>query len=732
MAHFLHRIGAFSVRHRRAVIGGWLLLLVLVGALAMAVREPFTDQFKIPGTASQRASERIEQKLPGTNADAAAGRVVFAAPKGERLTDGTAKAAVAASVKALGGAPDVASASDPFATGAVSKDGRIAYSSLQFAVEEREIEAATTDAIDHATGPAARAGLQVEYGGAAAAAESDPPIGEAVGVVMALIVLSVTFGSLLAAGAPLITAFIAVGFGALAVLVASGVTDVGSTTITLATMLGLAVGVDYTLFILSRHRTQVFDGMDRDASIAHAVGTAGSAVVFAGSTVIIALVALVVTGIPFLIQMGLAAALTIAVAVLLSLTFVPAVMAMAGDRITKGKNFSVQLAPPDRKPTMGTRWIGFVMRHRVASLVTVVVVLLGLAIPATGMRLGLPDDGSSNPDTTERKAYDLLTAGFGPGFNGPLIVAADVPQDRAQQAAKAMATRLGGMEDVAAVTPARLNREKDFAIVQLTPTSSPSSQATEDLVTGIRDDAGAIERQTGARIYVAGQTAANIDVSEKMASALPPYLVVVVGLALLLLMLAFRSILVPVTAIGGFLLTILASFGAVVAVFQEGFLASLFGVATEAPIISLLPVLIIGIVFGLAMDYQVFLVSRMREDYVHGEAPLDAVRDGFRHGARVVTAAALIMISVFAGFILPDDPIIKSIGFAFALGILLDAFLVRMTLIPALMALLGTKAWWLPRWLDRLLPNIDIEGTTLDRHDPRDGRAAASAGSPAD
>ncbi|MDQ8044958.1 MAG: MMPL family transporter, partial [Patulibacter sp.] len=334
------------------------------------------------------------------------------------------------------------------------------------------------------------------------------------------------------------------------------------------------------------------------------------------------------------------------------------------------------------------------------------------------MRLGLPGDDGANPASTQRKAYDLVTGAFGPGFNGPLTIVAEVPAGKDGAAlGAATAAKLRAFDDVANVSPAILNPAKDLAIISVTPSSGPSSQATEDLVNAIRDGAPAIEQATGAKVLVTVQTATNIDVSQRMSSALAPYLAVVVGLALILLMIAFRSILVPLTAIAGFLLTILASFGAVVAVFQKGFLASLFGVATEAPLVSLLPVLIVGVIFGLAMDYQVFLVSRMREDFTHGSSAHDAVRDGFRHGARVVTAAALIMISVFAGFILPNDPIIKSIGFAFAIGILIDAFLIRMTLIPALMTLLGERAWWMPRWLDRIIPNVDIEGAAIHQRE---------------
>ncbi|MDP9220600.1 MAG: MMPL family transporter [Actinomycetota bacterium] len=718
MAHLLHRLGAFAVRRRRAVLVGWLLSFIVLGALAMGFKGAFSSDFSIPGTESQRAAELVAERIPGANADAAVGRVVFAAPAGQSLQTAARKAAVEASVAVLGKADKVASATDPFAARTISKDGRIAYADLQFTVGTRDVTATETDAIAAATQSARRAGIQVEYGGAAAPTASEAPIGEVLGVVVALLVLTVTFGSLLAAGLPLLTGILGVAVGALGILLASGFTNLADTTVTLAVMLGLAVGIDYTLFILSRHRTQVKDGMTIEASIAKAVGTAGSAVVFAGATVVISLVALAVTGVPFLAQMGIAAAATVAVAVLLSLTFVPALLAVAGRRAVRGKTFSHELHDTEagERPTLGARWIALVIRRRWLAIGGVAVVLLALAAPALHMRLGLPDDGSAAPATTQRQAYDLLTTGFGPGFNGPLTVVADLAGVAdPQQAADTTADRLRGLDNVVTVAPPVLDAGKDLAIIAVVPGSGPSSAATQDLVNAIRGDAGAIQKATGARLAVTGQTAMNIDISQRMSDALPPYLIVVVGLALLLLMLAFRSLLVPLTAIAGFLLTIVASFGVVTLVFQDGVFASVFGVAQTGPLVSLLPVLIIGVIFGLAMDYQVFLVSRMREEVSHGAAPRDAVRDGFRHSARVVTAAGLIMISVFSGFILTSDPIVKSIGLAFAAGILIDAFLVRMTLIPALMAVLDRHAWWLPRWLDRIVPNVDIEGVTLEQ-----------------
>ncbi|GAA4360642.1 MMPL family transporter [Angustibacter luteus] len=727
MAHLLHRLGAFAVRRRRAVLIGWLVAVAVLGGLTMGLKGTFASEFSIPGTESQQAAQLVAERIPGANPDAANGRVVFAAPAGESLQTADRKAAVEQSVAALAKVTDIGSASDPFVTQTISKDGRIGYSDLGFTVGPMDVTATHTEAIAAATRPAKEAGLQVEYGGAATPTVAESHLGEGLGVVVAMLVLTVTFGSLLAAGLPLLTGILGVGVGALAITLASGFTNLTDTSLTLAVMLGLAVGIDYTLFILSRHRTQVKDGMSIEASIAKAVGTAGSAVVFAGATVVIALVALTVTGVPFLAQMGIGAAGAVAVAVLLSLTFVPALLAVAAKRAVRGKTFSAELhdAEAGEKPTMGARWIALVIRRRWIAIVAVTLGLLALAAPALNMRLGLPDDGTAAPATTQRQAYDLLSTGFGPGFNGPLTVVADLDgvSDPAQ-AAKTTAARLGTLPGIAAVAPPFVNEAKDLAIITVVPTTGPSSAATTDLVKAIRADAPSIAEQTGAQLSVTGQTATNIDISQRMSDALVPYLAVVVGLAMLLLMIAFRSLLVPLTAIAGFLLTIVGSFGVVTLVFQEGVGAGLFGVAQTGPLVSLLPILIIGVIFGLAMDYQVFLVSRMHEEVSHGATPTDAVRDGFRHSARVVTAAGLIMISVFSGFILPSDPIIKSIGLAFAAGILIDAFLVRMTLIPAVMTVLGKSAWWLPRWLDRIVPNVDIEGASLEKRSASDSSAS--------
>jgi putative drug exporter of the RND superfamily len=708
MASLLQRLGRNSFRHRRRTLAIWLGLLVVIAVVGAAVSKPFSEEFKIPGTGSQQAIDLLKEKLPA--ASGAAGQVVFAAPDGGRVKADAAS--IESSIEAAEQTPGVVSITNPLQTqGAISKDGAYALANVQFEDERDQIKDEQRERLQDSFAPAEKAGLEVEFGGAAGEEKADAGgAAELIGIVVALIVLTITFGSMLTAGLPLLTAAIGVGIGALGVTLATAFTTLSSTTTALSAMLGLAVGIDYALFIVSRYRTGVTQGMAPEEAIGHAVGTSGSAVVFAGSTVAIALAALTVCGIPFLTAMGLAAAGTVVIAVLIALTLVPALLGFAGRRALKGKNLE---RPRGSEETLGKRWVGLVTRHRVLAAVIPAIVLLVLAVPVLNMRLGLPGEGTAPKHETKRQAYDLITKGFGAGANGQLTVVAELPGSGGPAAAASVATELDKLGDVAKVGKPAFDEDESIAVIGVTPKSGPESTATEDLVEAVRDQTVAAD---GTHLLVAGSTASNIDVSKQLSDSLPTYLIVVVGLALLLLMVAFRSIPVPLLAIVGFLLTIGASFGAVVAVFQEGTAASLFGVEASPSILSFLPVLAIGILFGLAMDYQVFLVSRMREEHAHGAEALDSVRTGFRHSARVVTAAALIMISVFAGFIVPEEPIIKSIGFALAVGILFDAFVVRMTIVPAVMAMLGDRAWYLPKWLDRLVPNVDLEGAGLERY----------------
>ncbi|MEU9999221.1 MMPL family transporter [Streptomyces sp. NPDC050848] len=711
MATFLYKLGRSAFRRRRLVALLWVALLALAGVGAATAPAATSSSFSIPGTEAQKAFDLLEQRFPGGSADGGTARVVFKAPEGQKMTDPANKAKVQDVVAELkSGSDQVASVTDPYTAQAVSKDGSTAYVSVSYKVSGMELTDETRAALEKTGHDAQGQGLTVEIGGDALQTMPETGAGEIVGVVIAGIVLVITFGSLVAAGLPLLTAIIGVGIGVSTITALANVLDLGSTTSTLAMMIGLAVGIDYALFIVSRYRAELAEGREREEAAGRAVGTAGSAVVFAGLTVVIALVGLAVVNIPMLTKMGFAAAGTVVIAVLIALTLIPALLGFAGARVLGRKDRKERKEPQagegskkaEGKPNMGTRWARFVIRRPIMVLLVGVLGLGAIALPAASLEMGLPDDGAKPVSATERRAYDLLSDGFGPGFNGPLMVVVD--GDKA--VAESTAETIKGLDGVVAVAPPTPNKAGDTAMITVIPKDRPSSVATEELVHDIR---GA----TGDNVLVSGQTAMNIDFSQKMNDALVPYLALVVGLAFLLLMVVFRSVLVPLKAALGFLLSVVAALGAVVAVFQWGWLGSLFGVEQTGPIMSMMPIFMVGVVFGLAMDYEVFLVTRMREAYVHGERPGEAIVTGFRHSARVVTAAAVIMIAVFSGFIGMTDQMIKMIGFGLAVAVLFDAFVVRMAIVPAVLALLGHKAWWLPKWLDRALPNVDVEGEGL-------------------
>ncbi|MFE0652858.1 MMPL family transporter [Streptomyces sp. NPDC059534] len=709
MATFLYKLGRSAFRRRRLVALLWVALLAVAGIGAATAPVATSSSFSIPGTEAQRAFDLLEERFPGAGADGATARVVFKAPAGQKVTDPAHKAVVEETVAALkSGSDQIVSVADPFTANAVSQNGSTAYVSVAYKVNAMELTDETREALIQAGESAQGKGLTVEVGGDALQTMPETGAGEIVGVVIAGIVLVITFGSLVAAGLPLLTAIVGVGIGVSSIAALASVLDLGSTTSTLAMMIGLAVGIDYALFIVSRYRAELADGREKEEAAGRAVGTAGSAVVFAGLTVVIALVGLAVVNIPMLTKMGFAAAGTVVIAVLIALTLIPALLGFAGDKVV-GRKERKGLKKDDGKPNGGTRWARFVIRRPVTVLLVGVLGLGAIALPAASLEMGLPDDGVKPTSTTERRAYDTLSDGFGPGFNGPLLVVVDGDKATAD---KTVST-IKGLEGWAAVTPPTPNKAGDAAMITVVPKDRPSSVETENLVHDIRE-------ATGDDVLVTGATAMNIDFSQKMNDALVPYLALVVGLAFVLLTLVFRSVLVPLKAALGFLLSVVAALGAVVAVFQWGWLGSLFGVEQTGPIMSMMPIFMVGVVFGLAMDYEVFLVTRMREAYVHGERPGEAIVTGFRHSARVVVAAAVIMIAVFSGFIGMTDQMIKMIGFGLAVAVLFDAFVVRMAIVPAVLALLGHKAWWLPKWLDRILPNVDVEGEGLARSSGED------------
>ncbi|MEC7055387.1 MMPL family transporter [Streptomyces collinus] len=717
MATFLYRLGRLAFRRRWYVALVWAAVLAAVGLGALKAPGAVDEEFSMPGIESQKAFDLMEQRFPGATADSATARVVFIAPGGEKVTAAGNKKAVEKAVAGLGDGTQVANAVDPFAAKTVSKDGTTAFATVTYEVGAADLTDASRSHLERTIDQARDSGLTVEAGGTALAAEGGPGgMAEVIGVAIAAVVLLITFGSLAAAGLPLLTAVIGVGVSMATILALAGALGLSTTTGTLAMMLGLAVGIDYALFVVSRYREERAKGRTPQEATGTAVGTAGSAVVFAGLTVVIALAGLAVVGIPMLTKMGLAAAGAVVVAVLIALTLVPALLGFWPNAVLTRKARKSGRIEENAGANAGTRWARFVLRRPIPVLLLGVVGLGALALPAADLQLGMPGDEAKPVSTTERRAYDALAEGFGPGFNGPLTIVVDAKgAANPKAAAGTIAQEIGGTKGIVSVSPARFNEAGDTAVFSAVPATAPTDQKTKNLVTTIRDERPGIESGTGASYEVTGTTAMNIDIAEKVQAALIPYLVVVVGLAIVLLLVVFRSLFVPLKAALGFLLSVLASLGAVVVVFQQGHGAELLGVEQTGPIMSLMPIFLVGIVFGLAMDYEVFLVSRMREAYVHGESPSQAVTSGFHHSARVVVAAALIMIAVFAGFIGESDSMIKMIGFGLASAVLFDAFVVRMAIVPAVLALLGDKAWWLPKWLDRALPRVDVEGEALSR-----------------
>ncbi|MFB2598951.1 MMPL family transporter [Herbiconiux sp. P17] len=713
MATLLYRIGRFAARRSIAVIVGWVVILGLFVGGAQLLGGTLSTSFEIPGTESQQAIDMLDQRFPQASGGTA--KVIFVAPTGGQISDfETQIAAADTSLAALDHVSGVTGPYDSNANGQVNDDGSMAFSTIQYDVPTTSLTPDDDAAVVAIGDAAATGGLTIAYANVA-----DPPAEgidytEVIGLVVAFIVLLITFGSLLAAGMPLVTAVIGVAITTTTITIASGFVDISSTAPLLATMLGLAVGIDYALFIVSRHRAQLIRGMEPKESAAIAVSTAGSAVVFAALTVIIALLGLSVVQIPFLTVMGLGAAISVVIAVIVALTLLPAIMGLLGKRMTPKPTSRAarrELAAEGTHRTMGARWVKLITAKPIITVGVVVIGLAIVALPAGSMRLTLPDAGYDPPGSQSREGYDLLAEGFGPGFNGPLLVTADISKTLdINGALTALHDQFAGLDDVESVSQSIPNLTADMAIVSIIPDSAPDSVQTQDLVQTIRGMEPAFETANGFGYQVTGTTALGIDVSARLADALLPFAIVVVGLCIILLTIVFRSLAVPISATIGYLLSVGASFGIVTAVFEWGWFADLLGVAKVGPVISFFPILLMAVLFGLAMDYQVFLVSRMREEHVKGADPHTAVRHGFIGAARVVTAAACIMFAVFASFVPGGSAVLQPIALGLAAGVFIDAFLVRMTFIPALMMLLGRWAWALPAPLRRILPNVDLEG----------------------
>ena len=788
MAKFLYRLGRGAATRAWAAVITWIVLLGLAGGAFAAFGGTLSNSFEIPGTETQQLADRLADELPEANQgmgtivfstedgsqftdeqkteigealDAAAdvdgmasamnpfdaqadlddqrdqveqgaeqlpqlielrdsGRLDAAVEAG-MLPEGTTAESVTQQEQQLQVGQDTMDMMGDY--GFVSPEGSTAVATVNFDEDQMSIEQSTKDDLMAAVEDHPVDGVEVDYSTEIAQEMSAMGAGEIVGVVVAVVVLLIMLRTAVGAALPVLTAFVGVGFSTMLALSLSGQVQMASVTPMLGVMLGLAVGIDYSLFLLNRYRTELRRGTEVTEAIGLATGTAGSAVAFAGMTVMIALIGLSVTGIPFLALMGAVAALAVLVAVLITLTLTPALLGLVGKRLLPKSQRDVTVDEAEHVKTP------LAVRRPLPVLLAAVAALAILAIPMGSMRLGLPDGSTEPQDSTQYRAYETVAEDFGAGKNGPMTVVADLPEDADEQSAQELQLAVGQevseLDDVASVVPSPIDVDSGMALLQVVPESGPSDEATETLVDDIRGLSGNLESAGDPTIGVAGTTAANIDVSQVLSDALPVYLVVVVVISMVLLILVFRSILVPVIASLGFLLSLLAAFGAVVAVYQWGWLSWLFNVTEPGPVLSFLPTLMVGILFGLAMDYQLFLVTGMREAHVHGYPARTAVVRGMVGGRAVVTAAAIIMTSVFSGFIFSHMAMIRPMGFGLAIGVLLDAFLVRMTIIPALMTLLGEKAWWFPRWLDRILPNVDVEGESLQQGKP-EAEAAAS------
>ena len=605
--------------------------------------------------------------------------------------------------------------------GTVSADQSTALGIIQFKDPINSVSKATLANVVSAISAKSISGIQIEFSKEFTSGVSDLlGAGEIIGLVMAAIVLFLMLGTLVAAGLPVVSAILGVGVAATVTMALSRVLEMNSTTPVLGVMLGLAVGIDYSLFILNRHIRQLKAGMEVRESIGLASGTSGNAVVFAGLTVVIALVALNLTGIGFLGIMGTMGALGIVVAVLVALTFTPAALGLLGMRVLSKKNRHLVATGAAAKAKVSPKKKALlVTRHPWLIAVAAVLILLTVALPGATMRLGLPDGSSEPVDSSQYRAYKLTTKAFGEGANGAVIAVATIPKKLSSyeelKLQAQMSKNLFELKNVASVLPGGVSTDGKTYIYQVVPTTGPASVETENLVYDIRNQESIFKKQFSSTLGVTGLSATNIDVSKKLADALPLYLGTVLTLSMLLMMVVFRSVLVPILASAGFLLTVFAVFGSITAVFQWGWLGAVFGVHDPGPILSFLPTIMIGILFGLAMDYQLFLTSGIREAFVHGKSPREAISYGIRLSRSVVVAAAVIMISVFGGFAFSHLAMIRPMGFGLAAGVLFDAFIVRLMLVPSMMAILGKAAWWMPKWLDRILPDVDVEGAALER-----------------
>ena len=712
MSRFLYRMGRWSASHGKLVLLGWVVVLLLLGGLMRTFGGHVTDVFELPGAESQVAADLLEERFPAVGRSSTT--VVAAADDLRAQSDRVADLA-----SRLGEVPGVVTVGDP--QQGVAPSGKVLRFPVRFAESAEQVDEETWDLVVGAVEEARSSELQVELGGEVArwaAREGPGDRTELIGVAVAVVVLVLVFGSLLAMGLTLLTALIGVGVSLSTILLVAAVINVPTTAEVLALMLGIAVGIDYCLFIMSRHRENLTAGLDVAESIGRSLATAGGAVVFAGSTVVIAMLGLTVVGTPSIITMAFAVAFAVIVAVVVAITLLPALLGLAGQRLAAPTLPGLR----NRRPragglNLGTRWTTWVARRPWLTFGMALLAMSALSVPLLSLETAMPSAGTEPPETTHRKAHDLIVDGFGPGFNGPLIMVVDHVGLRGSDADAALddiTAAVAADPNVGFVLPGNSNPAGDTTMVQAIPRTGPAEAATKDLLERMREEIlPGVESGHGIEVYVAGPTALDIDLTRQLTERLPWVMVVVIGLIFVVLMLAFRSLLVPLKAAIGILLSIGAALGVVVAVFQWGWGASLIGVDGTLPIISFLPVMSFAILFGLSMDYEVFILSRVREEWLRSNDARESVIRGVGATARVITAAAAIMTAVFGGFLLGDQPVVKMVGLALAVAVLLDATVIRLILVPSTMVMFNRANWWLPAWLDRILPNVDIEGERL-------------------
>jgi RND superfamily putative drug exporter len=730
----LYAIGRFCSRYHWPVIGAWILLAVVLVAVGTASGSKTSENLTLPGTGSTQATELLEENLPeqayGSNP------LVLEAPAGSKLSEPKYAKAVEETSKSLEGLPDVNSATSPLAPGSQTlsqKDPAIGYIPVVLAVGPGEINESQSQQLLDAAKPFEAAGGNASVGGYVGSQLSKPSTekSELVGLVAAVIILLFAFGTVTAMMLPIVGALVGLVCTLMIIRLLEHVLEVPGVATTLATMIGLGVGIDYSLFIVTRHKLQLKEGMEVGESVARATATAGGAVVFAGFTVVIALCSLAVAGIPLVSTLGFTAAVAVVVAVCAAATLLPAMLGALGPRIDSLRFHLGKTHPDDKEPHGWRRWAERIVQMPWRSALAALVVLGILALPIFQLQLGQNDISALPKETTSRQAYDGLNAGFGPGVNGPLLIASQfTTPEEAQKVLPGLQKAIGGADDVAAVTEPSLSEDNKVAVFTVISKSEPWADETVSLVENLRDEVipGAIEG-TKAASYVGGQTAGYIDLADKISEKLPLMIAVVVGLSFLVLLMAFRSVLVPIKAAAMNLISVAASYGVVTAVFQLGWGSSLIGLDHPIPIVSFVPLLMFAILFGLSMDYEVFLMTQMKEHYVEYGDPRRAVVEGLANTGRVITSAAGIMVCVFASFVLSGDPVVKEFGVGLAVAIAIDSTIVRCLLVPAVMELMGKWAWWMPSWLERVVPRISIEGE--EYFAARDAAIAAAAPAPA-